>query len=131
MAARDSTSASAHDQMASQLREQLQGLVPDQVGTAITSTAEEASARFRHLLDYASLAIELREPLVELIRRITGRPAPDTTRLPDIRNDQRGIVRRAARHPILVISVAVVLGVIGYAYLQGSRRSRRGYLVQA
>lgn len=125
MAARDSTSASAHGQMASQLREQLQGLVPDQVGTAITSTAEEANAKFRHLLDYASLALELREPLVELIRRIIGRPAPDTTPAPDLRDDQRGIFRRAARHPVLVVGVAVSLGAIGYAYLQGSRRSHR------
>jgi len=125
MAARDSISASAHGQTASQLREQLQGLVPDQAGTAIASTTEEASARFRHLLDYASLALELREPLVELIRRVIGRPAPNTTPAPDIRNEQRGIFRRAARHPVLVVAVAVGLGALGYAYLQGTRRSYR------
>ena len=117
MSARSTISALAHSRQASQLREQLQGLLPDSAKPAVEAATQEAGAGLRTLLDYATLAAEYGQPLVSLGQRLAGRaPAEAVVAALPPR-------RRSAWRP--VAGVALVLGIAALAYGYGVSRAAR------
>ncbi len=117
MSARSTISALAHSRQASQLREQLQGLLPDSAKPAVEAATQEAGAGLRTLLDYATLAAEYGQPLVSLVQRLAGRaPAEAVAAALPPR-------RRSAWRP--VAGVALVLGIAALAYGYGVSRAAR------
>ena len=130
MAASSTASGVTYDRQAGQLREQLQSLLPDQVGAVASATADNANASMRQLLDYAILAFEFRKPISNLVRRVSGR-APHVPADP-VRNDpkpsRRGLGGRLRRHPWLAVGLTMGAGLIAYRVLQAlpHLRQRKG-----
>lgn len=117
MSARSTIDALAHGRQATELREQLQGLLPDSAGPAVEAAAQGAGAGLRTLLDYATLAAEYGQPLVGLIQRLAGRaPAQAVSAVLPPR-------RRSAWRPVAV--AGLVLGVAALAYGYGASRAAR------
>lgn len=118
MSARNTISALAHSRQANQLKEQLQGLLPDSAKPAAEAAAEGAGAGLRTLIDYAALAAEYAQPIAGLVQRLTGRapvgaavPAPPPPR------------RRSLWRP--VAAVGLVVGIAAFAYGYGASRATR------
>ena len=118
MSARSTINALAHSRQANQLREQLQGLLPDSVKPTVEAATQEAGAGLRTLIDYATLAAEYGQPLVSLVQRLAGRAGAEVaSAVPPPR-------RRSAWRPVVV--AGLVLGVAALAYGYGASRSARG-----
>lgn len=121
MSARSTINALAHGRQANQLREQLQGLLPDGAKPAVEAAKQEAGAGLRTLLDYATLAAEYGQPLVGLVQRLARRApvapvaAASAALLPR---------RRSAWRPVVV--AGLVLGVAALAYGYGASKAARG-----
>ena len=117
MSARSTISALTHSRQANQLKEQLQGLLPDSAKPVAEAAAEGAGAGLRTLIDYAALAAEYAQPVASLVQRLTGRapaeavPAPPPPR------------RRSLWRPVAV--VGLVVGVAAFAYGYGVSRAAR------
>lgn len=112
-------SALGHGRQASQLREQLQGLLPDSAKPVAETVTREAGDGMQKLLDYVRLAAEYQEPIIALIRRLIGR-APEVT-TPAVLQPQRRFGWR------LVVAVGVIagIGVLAYEMSKASRRPAR------
>lgn len=118
MSARSTINALAHSRQADQLREQLQGLLPDSARPAAEAATQEAGAGLRTLLDYVTLAAEYGQPVVGLVRRLAGRaPVEAVSAALQPR-------RRSAWRPVAV--AGLVLGVAALAYGYGASRAARG-----
>lgn len=121
MSARSTISALTHSRQANQLKEQLQGLLPDSAKPVAEAAAEGAGAGLRTLLDYATLAAEYREPITNLVQRLIGRaPARAVSATPPPPPPRR---RGAWRS---VAAVSLVLGIAAFAYGYGVSRPSRG-----
>ncbi len=112
MAARQPTDSLSHNRQASQLRDQLQGLLPDSVQPAAGAVANEAGDGMRKLLDYVQLAAEYQGPIVALLQRLLRRaPAAMEEAVPQAK--QRFGVR-----PLVAVGIAVGLGLAAYGALR-------------
>lgn len=112
-------SALGHSRQANQLREQLQGLLPDSAEPAVAAVTQGASDGLQRLLDYVRLAAEYQEPIVALTRRLIGR-APEV-RVPAMVQPQRGINWR----PVIAVGIIAGIGVVAYEMSKSSRRPAR------
>ena len=119
MSARSTISALAHSRQANQLREQLQGLLPDSAKPAVEAAQVEAGAGLRTLLDYATLAAEYGQPLFSLVQRLAGRAPAEAVRaaLPPPPPP------RSVWRPVL--AVGLVVGIAAFAYGYGVSRTAR------
>ncbi len=117
MSARSTISALAHSRQANQLKEQLQGLLPDSAKPAAEAAAQEAGAGLRTLIDYATLAAEYGQPVISLVQRLAGRAPAEAVQaaLPPR--------RRSLWRPVL--AVGLVVGVAAFAYGYGASRTAR------
>jgi len=112
-----------------QLKEQLQGLVPDSLGSAVTAAesaattageavttaAHDAGDGLRKLLDYVQLASEYRQPIAELIQRLmrrTSAVADDVQTA--VAGKTRGRKWRLGWRLPLVVGVVAALGLVAY-----------------
>ena len=120
MSARSTISALAHSRQANQLKEQLQGLLPDSAKPVAEAAAQEAGTGLRTLLDYATLAAEYREPITNLVQRLIGR-APAEAVSAALPPPPR---RRSAWRSVAV--AGLVLGIAAFAYGYGVSRASRG-----
>ncbi len=118
MSARDTISALAHGRQANQLREQLQGLLPDSAKPAVEAATQEAGAGLRTLIDYATLAAEYGQPIIGLVQRLIGRAPAEAVQAPPPPPRRRGIWRP-------VLAVGLVVGVAAFAYGYGASRGSR------
>jgi hypothetical protein len=116
MSARSTISALAHGRQASQLRDQLQGLLPDSAKPAVEAATQEAGAGLRTLIDYATLAVEYGQPIVGLVQRLTGRARAEAPAVLPPR-------RRSAWRPVVV--AGLVLGIAALAYGYGVSKAAR------
>ncbi len=113
MSARQPPDALSHDRQASQLRDQLQGLLPDRVKHAADTGPKETGPKetgdgMRTLLDYAQLAAEYQAPIVALLQRLLRRaPAAVAEAAPAAR-------RRFGVRPLVAVGVALGLGLAVY-----------------
>ncbi len=129
MSARRTAHALGHSKQASQLKEQLQGLVPDSLGSAVTAAesaattageavttaAHDAGDGLRKLLDYVQLASEYRQPIAELIQRLmrrTSAVADDVQTA--VASKTRGRKWRLGWRLPLVVGAVAALGLIAY-----------------
>lgn len=112
-------SALGHSRQANQLREQLQGLLPDSAEPAVAAVKQGASDGLQRLLDYVRLAAEYQEPIIALGRRLIGR-APEV-KVPAMVQPQRGINWR----PIIAVGVIAGIGLLAYEMSKTSRRPAR------
>jgi len=122
MSARSTISALAHSRQANQLREQLQGLLPDGAKPAAEAVQQEAGAGLRMLLDYATLAAEYGQPIVSLVQRLAGRASAEA--VPAARAAQAALTtprRRSAWRT--AATVGLVLGIAALAYGYGSSKA--------
>ncbi len=119
MSARSTISALAHSRQANQLKEQLQGLLPDSAKPAVEAAQQEAGAGLRMLLDYATLAAEYGQPLVSLVQRLAGRAPAEAVRAAPPPPPRR----RSAWRPVL--AVGLVLGIAALAYGYGASKAAR------
>ncbi len=125
MSARSTISALAHSRQANQLREQLQGLLPDSAKPAAEAVQQEAGAGLRTLLDYATLAAEYGQPIVNLVRRLAGRASAEA--IPATRAAQAALTTPRRRSAWRSVAVAgLVLGIAALAYGYGSSKAARG-----
>ena len=113
------SSALGHSRQANQLREQLQGLLPDSAAPAVAAVKRETGDGMQKLLDYVRLAAEYQEPVIAVIRRVIGR-APEV-RLPAAVQRRRGINWR----PVIVVGIIAGIGVLAYEMSKTSRRPAR------
>ncbi len=120
MSARSTISALAHSRQANQLKEQLQGLLPDGAKPAAEAATQEVGAGLRTLLDYAPLALEYAQPIASLVQRLIGR-APAEAAPPPPPPPPR---RRSAWRSVAV--AGVVLGIAALAYGYGVSKAARG-----
>lgn len=106
MASRD-TRGSSHERQISQIRDQLQRLLPERAAPALAGAADSAAIPIQKLLGYAKLAADIFPQLRQLVR---GSQTPP----PAIRPGP-GLLRR---HPVLASTVAIglALGVGSAAY---------------
>jgi hypothetical protein len=116
MSARRSESFS-HNQQASQLRDQLQGLLPESLKPAAASVANEAGDGMQKLLSYAQLAAEYQEPIVALLQRLFRRAPAAAAAIPAARA-ALAPKRRFGVHPLTAIGIAVGLGLAGYGVMR-------------
>lgn len=121
MSARSTISALAHSRQADQLREQLQGLLPDRAKPAAEAAAHEAGAGLRTLLDYAPLALEYAQPIAGLVQRLIGRAPAEAAPTPPPPPPPR---RRSAWRSAAV--AGLVLGIAALAYGYGVSKAARG-----
>lgn len=117
MSARSTIAALAHGRQASQLREQLQGLLPDSAKPVVEAATQEAGAGLRTLIDYATLAAEYGQPFVALVQRLAGRAPAEAVQavLPPR--------RRSVWRP--VAAVGLIVGIAAFAYGYGASRTAR------
>ncbi len=114
MSARSTINALTHSRQANQLREQLQGLLPDGAKPAVEAATQEAGAGLRTLLDYATLAAEYGQPIVGLVQRLAGRaPVKAVSAAFPPR-------RRSVWRPVAV--AGLLLGVAALAYRYGASK---------
>ncbi len=112
-------SSFGHSRQADQLREQLQGLLPDSAEPAVTAVKQGASDGLQKLLDYVRLAAEYQEPIIALVRRLIGR-TPEV-RVPAVAQPQRGINWR----PVIAVGIIAGIGIVAYEISKTSRRPAR------
>lgn len=116
MSARRSDSAS-HNQQASQLRDQLQGLLPESLQPAAETVANQAGDGMQKLLSYAQLAAEYQEPIIALLRRLLGRAPAEAAAMPAARA-AFAPKRRFGVRPLVAVGIAVGLGLAGYGVMR-------------
>ncbi len=116
MAARRSDFAS-HNQQASQLREQLRGLLPESLQPAAESVANEAGDGMQKLLSYAQLAAEYQEPIIALLRRLLGR-APAEAAAMSAARAASAPKRRFGLRPLVAVGIVVGVGLAGYGVMR-------------
>lgn len=119
MSARSTISALAHSKQANQLKEQLQGLLPDSAKPAAEVAVEGAGAGLRTLIDYAALAAEYAQPFASLVQRLTGRAPAEAVPAPPSPPSRR----RSLWRPVAVIGL--VVGIAAFAYGYGVSRAAR------
>ena len=107
----------SHNQQASQLRDQLKGLLPESLQPAAASVANEAGDGMQKLLSYAQLAAEYQEPIIALLRRLLGRAPAEAAALPAARA-AFAPKRRVGVRPLVVVGIAVGLGLAGYGIMR-------------
>ena len=112
-------SALGHSRQANQLREQLQGLLPDSAAPAVAAVKREAGDGARKLLDYVQLAAEYQQPIIALAQRLLRR-APEA-RVPAPPPPQRGINWR----PVIAVGVIAGIGIIAYEMSKANRSAAR------
>ena len=116
MSIRQTLDSLSHNQQASQLRDQLQGLLPDSVKPAAAAVASkatnEAGDGMQKLLSYAQLAAEYREPIVALLQRLLRR-APAVA-APIMAAEAAPARRRFGVHPLAAVGIAIGLGLAVY-----------------
>ncbi len=103
----------SHNQQASQLRDQLQGLLPDslkpdKIRDGAAMVANEAGDGMSKLLEYVQLASQYWEPITALLQRLRRR-APEVAA--EIAAPAK---RRFGVHPLIAVGVAVGLGLAAY-----------------
>ena len=119
MSARSTISALAHSRQASQLKEQLQGLLPDSAKPVAEAATEGAGAGLRTLIDYATLAAEYGQPIASLVQRLIGRaPAALAPASPPLLPRRGGLWRP-------VVAIGLVVGIAAFAYGYGVSRAAR------
>ena len=118
MSARSTISALAHSRQANQLKEQLQGLLPDGAKPAAEAATEGAGAGLRTLLEYAALAAEYSQPIASLVQRLIGRAPAEAAPTPPPPPRQHSAWRSVA-------VVGLVLGIAALAYGYGASRAAR------
>ena len=119
MSARSTVSSIGHSRQANQLREQLQGLLPDSSEPAVAAVKQGASDGLQKLLDYVRLAAEYQEPITALVQRLMRR-APKA-RVPAVLQPQRGINWR----PVITVGIIAGIGIVAYEMSKASRRPAR------
>ncbi len=114
MSARETLDAISPGQKASQLRDQLQGLLPESlqpgnVKASATAMANEAGDGMGKLLDYVRLAADYWEPAAALLQRVRGRASEvvEEEYAPPAK-------RRFGVHPLVAVGIAVGLGLAAY-----------------
>lgn len=112
-------SSLGHSRQANQLREQLQGLLPDSAKPVAETVTREAGDGMQKLLDYVRLAAEYQEPIIALIRRLIGR-APEVP-VPAALQPQR----RFGWRSIVAVGVIAGIGVLAYEVSKANRRPAR------
>ena len=120
MSARSTISALAHSRQANQLKEQLQGLLPDSAKPAAEAATQEAGAGLRTLLDYATLAAEYSQPIASLVQRLIGLVPAEAVPAPPPPPLSR---RHSAWRSVAV--AGLVLGVAALAYGYGVSKAAR------
>ena len=108
-----------HSKQANELREQLQGLLPDSAAPAVAAVKREAGDGMRKLLDYVQLAAEYQQPITALVQRLLRR-APEA-RVPAAVQPQRGINWR----PVVAVGIIAGIGLIAYEMSKTSRSAAR------
>ena len=98
----------SHSRQASQLREQMRGLLPDSVQPAAAAVASEAGAGTEKLLDYVRLAAEYWEPAVALLQRFRRR-APEM-----MAEAGPAAQRRFGARPFVAVGITVGVGLAAY-----------------
>ncbi len=116
MAARRSDLPS-HNQQASQLRDQLRGLLPESLQPAAESVANEAGDGMQKLLSYAQLAAEYQEPIIALLRRLLGRAPAEAAAISAARAASAP-ERRFGVRPVVAVGIVVGLGLAGYGVMR-------------
>jgi len=111
--------ALGHSRQATQLREQLRGLLPDSAAPTVAAVTRETGDGMQKLLDYVRLAVEYQEPVIAVIRRLMGR-APEV-RVPAALQPRRGINWR----PVIAVGVVAGIGVLAYQMSKASRSGTR------
>ncbi len=118
MAARDTRAPSSHEGQLSQIRDQLQGLLPERARPALAGAADAVADPIQKLLGYAKLAADIFPQLRQLVR---GNQAPP----PAIR-PRPGLLRR---HPVITTTVSIGLalgaGFVAYKLIGGQRPRQR------
>ncbi len=112
-------SALGHSRQANQLKEQLQGLLPDSAGPAAAAVTREAGDGMQKLLDYVRLAAEYQEPIIALIRRLIGR-APEAA-VPAALPPRR----RFGWRSVVAVGVVAGIGVLAYEMSKARRSPAR------
>lgn len=111
---------SSHNQQASQLRDQLKGLLPESLqpaaASAAASVANEAGDGMQKLLSYARLAAEYQEPIVALLQRLLRRAPAEAAAIPAAR--AVASKRRFGVHPLVAVGIAVGLGLASYGVIR-------------
>ena len=107
---------SSHNQQASQLRDQLKGLLPESLQPAAASVASEAGDGMERLLSYARLAAEYQEPIVALLQRLLRRAPAEAAAIPAAR--AVASKRRFGVHPLVAVGIAVGLGLASYGVIR-------------
>lgn len=113
MSARQRSDATSHNRQAGQLRDQLQGLLPDSLKPAAETVANEAGDGMQKLLGYVQLAAEYREPIIALLQRFMGRASAEAA--PVVAARAAPVARRRfGVRPLAAVGIAVGLGLAAY-----------------
>ena len=108
MSIRQTFNSLGHGRQASQLRDQLQGLLPDSLKPAVTAVANQAEDGRGKLLDYVQLASEYWEPVTALLQRFSHR-APEV-----LEEAAPAVRRRFGVHPHAAVGIVIGLGLAAY-----------------
>lgn len=111
--------ALGHSRQANQLREQLQGLLPNSAEPAVAAVTQGANDGLQKLLGYVRLAAEYQEPIIALMRRLIGR-APEVA-MPIALQPKR----RFGWRTVVTVGVVAGIGVLAYEMSRTSRRPAR------
>ena len=108
MSARQRFDELSHDQRASQLRDQMQKLLPDSVQPAAAAVASEAGAGMEKLLDYVRLAADYWEPAAALLQRFRRRA-------PEVMAEAGPAAQRSfGARPFVAVGITVGVGLAAY-----------------
>ena len=108
MSIRQTLDSVGHGRQASQLRDQLQGLLPDSLKPTAETVANQAEDGRGKLLDYVQLASEYWEPITALLQRVLRR-APEV-----VEEAAPAVRRRFGVHPLAAVGIAIGLGLVAY-----------------
>lgn len=119
MSIRQTLGSLGHGRQASQLRDQLQGLLPDSLKPAATAVANQAEDGRGKLLDYVQLASEYWEPITALLQRFLRR-APEV-----VEEAAPAARRRFGMRPFVAVGVAIGLGLAAYGVARAVQDFKR------
>ena len=108
MPARETPDMPSHGRQASQLRDQLAGLMPESLKPAAAAVADEAGDGMEKLLGYVRLASEYWEPALALLQRFRRRA-------PEMMAEAAPAARqRFGARPLVAFGITVGVGLAAY-----------------